>query len=269
MTLVLCSSNGWMPSSSGAVAAVVSVALECATTCELPDPRLGLGHARRVEVDLHLLLVGAAGAVGDEVDRVGQDGVPLLGQARRRAAGSCRRCRSGCGSAPARARGRRGARRSRTPRPGVVSSSGRLSVIVARPRCSGARPRAAAARAGAAPCTAVRRRREAGSGSALPLPPAGGAAGGGACETGGCWARRRARRAAAAARAAAGSAGAAGGAAAAAASAISGVIASTSPVGSQRRYSPHWQKSWSDGFSRPQLWQVLILARLRPSSWPP
>ena len=32
LTLVSCSSNGWIPSSSGAVAAVRSCALECATT---------------------------------------------------------------------------------------------------------------------------------------------------------------------------------------------------------------------------------------------
>jgi predicted phage baseplate assembly protein len=65
---------------------------------------------------------------------------------------------------------------------------------------------------------------------------------------------------------AAGAAGSAGGASAAAAAAISGVTASTKPVGSQRRYSPQEQKSWSGGFCFPQLWQVLILVRLRASS---
>ena len=62
--------------------------------------------------------------------------------------------------------------------------------------------------------------------------------------------------------------GAAGGASAAAAAAMSGVIACTKPVGSQRRYSPQSQKSLSGSFCLPQLWHVLILARLRPSSSP-
>jgi hypothetical protein len=48
--------------------------------------------------------------------------------------------------------------------------------------------------------------------------------------------------------------GAGGGEAwAAASAAISGVIAWTKPVGSQRRYSPQLQKSRSGGFSAPQL----------------
>jgi hypothetical protein len=45
---------------------------------ELPDPRLGLGRARRVEVDLHLLLVRAAGAERHEVHGVGEDRPPVV-----------------------------------------------------------------------------------------------------------------------------------------------------------------------------------------------
>src|ERR687897_3155563 len=151
--------------------------------------------------------------------------------------------------------------------PGLASSSGRRSVIVAGWLSGGSAGGCGAiGTPAAAPWTAVPvgDGGEGGSGSLCPLP--GRAGGGGACVT---WAGGGGGGAGCPGGGGAGAAGSAGGAAAAAASAISGVMACTSPVGSQRRYSPHWQKSWSAGFSRPQLWQVLILVRLQSSSWPP
>ena len=179
LTLVLCSSNGWMPSSSGAVAAVDLVRLGVRDDLQLPDPRLGLGDPRRVEVDLHLLLVGAAGAVGDQVDRVGQHGVPLLGQPvdvqlvvvddPALVADSARTRTRSPGCTPI-----------ASVSPGVVSSSGRRSVIVAA-ACSGGAsggcgavgtparrpaPRCAAAGPGAARRGRCRRRGAAAAGPA-------------------------------------------------------------------------------------------------------
>ena len=77
-SLVLNSSNGRIPSDSGAAAACLRVGLRLADDLELPQPRLGLGRARRVEVDLHLLLVGPARAERHQVDGVREDRPPVV-----------------------------------------------------------------------------------------------------------------------------------------------------------------------------------------------
>ena len=95
------------------------VGLRLGGDLELPDPRLGLGGAGRVEVDLHLLLVRPAGA-----ER--RPGRPCSGRSttsrpavRALTARSCRRCRSGCARAPGRGRGRPARRPSRASRRGA------------------------------------------------------------------------------------------------------------------------------------------------------
>ena len=118
---------------------------------QLPQLRLGLGRARRVEVDLHLLLVGAAGAERDEVDRVGVDRPPVVGQALDAQLVVVDDRRSGC--APAPARGRAGRARSTVASVCSLSASrsGRRSVIRAVSGSVGARRRRAAPAARAGP----------------------------------------------------------------------------------------------------------------------
>ena len=67
-----------MCSASGAAAATVRLRLGVRDDLEVPHPRLGLRAARRVQVDLDLLLVGAAGAERHEVDGAGEDRPPVL-----------------------------------------------------------------------------------------------------------------------------------------------------------------------------------------------
>ena len=239
-----------------------------------PRPR----GARRVQVDLDLLLVGPAGAERHEVDRAGEDRPPVLRHAldaqvvvvddpalvahqRQHALalpgldGVVQRLALG------RIAVRQRAGRSSPARSAAAPCDGRRhGAAHERLRDRRLRPAApAAARAGSpaasSPSAAPAGRGDGGRRRWWPLPPAGGAAAG--RRRGACGGRPAGGRRAPA------SGGGGGAACAAASAAISGVIACTKPVGSQRRYSPQLQKSRSSGFSLPQLWHVLMT---RPSS---
>ena len=255
---------------------------------QVPELRLGLGRARRVEVDLHLLLVGAAGAERDEVDGVGVDRPPVVGHpldaqlvvvddralvADQRhdavalagldrepervlvvglAVGHAQRDARGLGLGRRRLRGLR----RRRGRDGHGLLDGGLRAPARRGGWAGAGGGAVALPPSGSPVVRPLP-------FPFPGPWAGGASGSGRwVTTGSCGCGAAGAGAGAAAggggACAAGVSAAGAAASAAACAAISGVIAWTYPVGSQRRYSPHSQKSRSGGFWSPQLWQVLM-----------